>query len=106
MQILEYELVIPINTDVSSELEDARMLGSNCSITAMAPAALTNACKLEIGDSEGNFATGQHPAGTDIALAAGKAVVLPPIAASQLRVKSAGNEAAARTFRVLVQVWR
>ena len=65
-------------------------------------AALTNVCTLECGNavSATNWATVQSPPGTDVTLAADKAVPVTAAPFPSLRIHSAGNEGGARTWEV------
>ncbi len=73
------------------------------SVVIAAPAALTGAVTAEVTHNNSTWTTLQSPAGTDITIGAGKSVVLPRFAAKDLRLKSAGTEAADRDFFVTIQ---
>jgi hypothetical protein len=106
MQTLSKVLSIPNGGTDTPAYAEPRLIGAAAAITVVAPAALTGVCTIQIDDGSGNFRTAQSPPGTDIALAAGKAVVLPPAAMTNFRIHSAGAEAAQRDFTVYIQSYR
>lgn len=80
-------------------------LGNSESITVFPPAALTGAVTVQISPKYGSgqwFTLQQN--GADVAVAAGKAVVINEVAFEDLRLHSAGVEAAARDFDVVCQI--
>lgn len=81
-----------------------RAFGALC---IMAPAALTNGITVQVATTDiaaPTFATLQSPPGTDIAIAAGKAVVLTAFPFAQFRIHSAGAEGTQRDFQVWGQL--
>jgi hypothetical protein len=101
------QLTILNGAALSDQISDPRLLGEAASVTIIGPAALTNVCKVEVGEkAAGTFGTMQNPSGTDVAIAAGKAVVLPPFGAGAIQIRSAGNEGADRVFQVIIQGYR
>lgn len=103
-------LTIPNADTKSNAFTDARTFAGLDSLLIICPAALTGAVKLEsapAADSvDADFRTVQQPAGTDIALAAGKAVLIERPAFVNIRVKSGGAEAAARDFILIGSMCR
>ncbi len=98
------ELTIANAGTTSEEFSDARGLGSMAALTIMGPAALTGTVKLEVSDVVGGtFRTLQSPAGTDVSIAAAKAVTIPAFSCATLRLKSSGAEAADRVFPIFIQ---
>lgn len=76
-------------------------------ISIQAPAALTGVVTLQTGDSDSDsatFVTVQSPPGTDVAIAAGKAIPLTEIPFPTLRLNSTLAEAADRVFTVWGEV--
>lgn len=82
------------------------VLGSVVHMIIYTPAALTNAITVQVVPTEGDTSgkTLQTSAGTDLTLAAGKAVVVPASAFKDMRIHSAGAEAGQRDFDVVIQV--
>lgn len=74
-------------------------------LTIYSPAALTGVITIETEPTEtgSNFVTLQS-GGTDVTLAAGKSTVINKVGWRQMRLASAGTEAAARTFPVTKSV--
>jgi hypothetical protein len=65
--------------------------------------ALTGVCTVQINserDGSGTWATLQSPPGTDVAIAAGKAIMILSVPFGALRIHSAGTELAQRDFSV------
>ena len=79
--------------------------GNSRSISVTAPAALTGACTVQVSPKYGSgvWATVQQN-GADVAVGAGKSVIIPSGAWEDLRIHSAGAEAAQRDFQVVFQV--
>lgn len=79
--------------------------GNSRNISITAPAALTGACTVQVSPKygSGQWATLQVN-GADVAVAAGKSVNVPSGAWEDLRIHSAGAEAAQRDFQVVFQV--
>lgn len=74
------------------------------SVSITAPAALTGVATVLVRAQElGAWTAQQSPAGADITVAAGKTVVIPAIAAKDLRINSSLAEGAARDFVVNLQ---
>ena len=76
-------------------------------LTVHAPAALTGTVTLQVLKDEtldeaaaGSWTTLQQPAGTDVAVAANKAVNVVAPAGAALRLLSGGTEVADRTFYI------
>jgi hypothetical protein len=68
----------------------------------LAPAALTAAVTVQISDVSGGTFRTLTTGGADVAIAAGKAVVVTDLPATGvLRLHSAGAEAAQRDFRII-----
>lgn len=80
--------------------------GNAAAIEVHVPAALTGACTVQVSSKykSGVWRT-QQEAGADIALAAGKAVRLPlELGIEDIRIHSAGAEAAQRDFDIVFQI--
>ena len=77
------------------------------SITIKAPAALTAVVTVQIAQTnpalDADFVNYQEVPGTDLVIAAGKAITIRALAAKDLRLISAGAEGAARDFYVSLQ---
>lgn len=74
------------------------------SVSVTAPAALTGVVTILIrAEASGAWTAIQSPAGADITVAAGKTVVIPAIAAKDLRLNSSLAEGADRDFIVNLQ---
>lgn len=107
MQTIRQVLTIPNAGTDSPPAADSRAVGQAASITIIAPPVLTGVCTLQVANGSGGYVTaqaGSPPA--DIAFAAAKALVLPPIALQDFRIHSAAAEGAARDFVVLIQSYR
>lgn len=86
-------------TEDNGELDDAD------AVLIMAPDALTGTLTVQCGpNADGNFVVLQSPPGTDITLAAGKAIVITDVPYPKIAVISAAAEGAQRTIRVRKQV--
>lgn len=101
------QLIIPNGTAVSNEFN--RDVYRNCRsiVLVSLDAALTNVVTLQAADEDVAptvFRAVQSPPGTDITLAAVKAVVLTAMPFGRIRLSSAGNEAATRTWTVWGEV--
>lgn len=79
--------------------------GNSRNISVTSPAALTGACTIQVSPkyASGIWATLQVN-GADVAIAAGKSVSVPTGAYEDIRIHSAGAEAAQRDFQVVFQV--
>ena len=91
------DLVIPNSTAISNsfDLRKTRFRG----LTIFAPSALTNACKVQVSTDDSSWQDLQS-GGSDVAVALDKAIVIDYVGFEYLRIESAGNEAAERTFKV------
>lgn len=78
-------------------------LGSAISVSITGPVALTGACTLQVSPDGVNWSTMQTPAGADVACAAGKTIPVEVVAGIDLRIHSAGVEAADRIFSIVIQ---
>ena len=98
-------LVIPNGTSVSNVMTK-EVFGRCRSLSLMSlDAALTNVVTLAQGASDNaTFKTVQSPSGTDVALAASKAVILLAVPFGSIRLIAAGNEAGTRTWEVWGEV--
>lgn len=99
-------LTIPAAGSNSNELSSIAY-HSCVAISIHAPATLTGAITLESADEDvdgATFDTVQSPPGTDIAVAAGKSIVLTDKPWPRIRLHSAGVEAAERVFAVWGEV--
>lgn len=70
-------------------------------LTIMGPAALTGTVTVQVGTTDASsptFVTLQSPPGTDVAIAAAKAITISPPCFPQFRMHSTGAEGADRTF--------
>ncbi len=103
------DLVIANNTTTSNYL-DADKLANFDRILITAPATLTHSVVVNVGydvADDSVLVALQDPAGTDVTLAQGKAIVLPiTLPAASISVVSSGNEGGARTFHVFGHVRR
>jgi hypothetical protein len=79
--------------------------GNSGNISVTAPAALTGVCTVQVSPKYGSgiWSTLQL-AGADVAVAAGKTVNIPSGAFEDMRIHSAGVEAAQRDFLVVFQI--
>jgi hypothetical protein len=68
--------------------------------TIIAPATLTANCKIEVSADGATYGTLQS-GGSDIEIAAGKAIPLTEISARHLRIRATGTEGSARTFHLI-----
>lgn len=87
----------------NSDVMDSDDFGRCESICIMVQeSALTGVCTVEVGSTkEGdNFSTLQSPSGTDVAIAADKAIQILAPGFPSFRIHSAGTEAEDRTFIV------
>lgn len=87
------DLIMTGATD--SNVIDADEFGKYNAITIFGPAALVGTATLQVGkdDTTGaTFVTLQSPAGTDVAIAAGKAITIAPPCFPQMRVHSTASE--------------
>lgn len=80
-------------------------LGNSEAITISAPAALTGAVTVQVSPAygSGNWKTLRQD-GADVAVAAGAAVTINEVAFEDIRLHSAGAEAAARDFDIVCQI--
>lgn len=80
-------------------------LGNSQMMTVYVPAALTGVCTVQVDPKYGSGAwkTLQEN-GTDITLAAGKAVDILGVACEDVRIHSAGAEGAQRDFDLVLQI--
>lgn len=82
------------------------LLGSLVQMVIQAPSALTGAVTIQVVGTEGSssWVTLQSPAGTDIPIAASKAVIVNAGAFRDLRLHSASAEGAQRDFVLTFQL--
>lgn len=82
------------------------LLGHTVQIVVNTPSALTAAVTMQVVATEGGstWVPIQSPAGTDIPFAANKAVIVNAGAFRDLRMHSAGAEAAQRDFDLTFQL--
>jgi hypothetical protein len=76
--------------------------GCNAIIIACDESALTGTVTVQMLTTDGGstYATLQSPAGTDVAIAAAKAIMLDVLAFPKIRLHSSGAEAGARVFQL------
>lgn len=94
-------LVIP-NGGTDSNALAAKDYGDAVEITIYSPATITGTITVQVSPNDPPSTTGfvtlQSPPGTDIAVAASKAITIVAYSYKQLRIHSSGAEAAERTF--------
>ena len=93
-------LVIPINDDNSSTLDFRGWRSAAKKIIISGPGTLTNAVKVQVSHDAGVTWKDKQSAGEDISVPADGSVSIASVDRGLLRVLSAGNEAAERTFIV------
>ncbi len=89
------DLVIPNGAAISNalDLRKSRYRG----MTIYVPTTLTNACIVQVSPDDSTWFD-MKSGGSDIALAADGAIVIDFVGSSYLRIQSAANEGAERTF--------
>lgn len=97
----------PRLSDIWSKGQVRSTLGADTNLTIYAPAALTGVVTVQVapkyGDVVGNFKPLQE-AGADITLVAGKVTNVKLASIGDIRIHSAGAEAAQRDFSLVFQI--
>lgn len=94
-----HRLVVPSGATLSNQIE----LNPNMrwTLTILVPASIDGTVTMEVAEANGGtFKTYQNPAGTDLALAAGKAVPTGEFSGGQLQIREGSSAAAQRVFWV------
>lgn len=91
----------------SGWITDKRGFGHATDLVVWCPSALTAAVVVEVSHAESPSSADTKVLnidGNDVAMGAGKAIVIPTSAFKSMRFVSAGAEGADRTFTVVAQV--
>lgn len=89
---------------VSATLDRSTYFSNSVSFCVMAPSSLTNSSfSFQISD-DGSTWFNLQSGGSDVTIAAGKAVTITPPPVAFFRLSGASTEGAERTFRISVMV--